>query len=63
MMDVELERHRQHSEVLRGSVADVAGQLAGKDRIRGEFTLVLAPQDNSAATEEARLALAAEAVR
>jgi 16S rRNA (cytidine1402-2'-O)-methyltransferase len=32
-----------HEEFLRGTVAEVRGELAGRDRVRGEFVLLVAP--------------------
>jgi 16S rRNA (cytidine1402-2'-O)-methyltransferase len=32
-----------HEEFLRGTVAEVSGELAGRDRVRGEFVLLVAP--------------------
>jgi 16S rRNA (cytidine1402-2'-O)-methyltransferase len=37
-----------HEEFLRGTVADVRRELAGRDRIRGEITLLVAPPPESA---------------
>jgi 16S rRNA (cytidine1402-2'-O)-methyltransferase len=39
-----------HEEFLRGTVAEVRRELAGRDRIRGEITLLIAPEAQSAAT-------------
>ncbi|HVU48075.1 MAG TPA: 16S rRNA (cytidine(1402)-2'-O)-methyltransferase [Terracidiphilus sp.] len=39
-----------HEEFLRGTVAEVRHSLAGRDRIRGEITLLVAPPAGSATT-------------
>ncbi|HEX4030165.1 MAG TPA: 16S rRNA (cytidine(1402)-2'-O)-methyltransferase [Terracidiphilus sp.] len=39
-----------HEEFLRGTVAEVRRELAGRDRIRGEITLLIAPEAQNAAT-------------
>jgi 16S rRNA (cytidine1402-2'-O)-methyltransferase len=38
-----------HEEVLRGTAAQVREELAGRDRVRGEIVLVLAPEGVAAA--------------
>jgi 16S rRNA (cytidine1402-2'-O)-methyltransferase len=38
-----------HEEFLRGTVADVRRELAGRDRVRGEFVLLVAPPAPGAA--------------
>jgi 16S rRNA (cytidine1402-2'-O)-methyltransferase len=40
-----------HEEFLRGTVAEVRRNLAGRDRIRGEIVLLVAPPTGSAATD------------
>ena len=53
-----------HEEVLRGPLADLAHQLAARQRVRGEFTLVVAPpvKRPAQASDEAVRAALAEAL-
>jgi 16S rRNA (cytidine1402-2'-O)-methyltransferase len=52
-----------HEEFLRGTVAEVRGELAGRDRIRGEITLLVeVPSRNAAGGGESGAANAKESV-
>lgn len=52
-----------HEEFLRGTVASVRAELAGRDRVRGEITLLLElPPPARSATEAASVASVAEQV-
>jgi 16S rRNA (cytidine1402-2'-O)-methyltransferase len=51
-----------HEEVVRGSAADVAGQLAARETIKGEITLVISPpspSENAVSDEEVEDAITA----
>jgi len=45
-----------HEEFLRGTVAEVRAHLAGRDRIRGEITLLIEPPAKAAAAPAEKLA-------
>lgn len=41
-----------HEEFLRGSAAEISAQLASRPAVKGEFTLLIAPAEPGASTEE-----------
>jgi 16S rRNA (cytidine1402-2'-O)-methyltransferase len=52
-----------HEEFLRGTVAEVRQELAGRDRVRGEFTLLVAPPERNATTQTTAQGIAEQVAR
>jgi len=48
---------KMHEEFLRGTVSEVRGALAGRDRVKGEMVLLLAPAPAAAESLEGTMSV------